>query len=116
LFKGDLSDQLSHFALTLAKLGCLEASLHPPKSWKSAFDILERFIDTIKGTQKKVIFLDELPWFDTPKSKFLMAFQNFWNSYCTKRTDIICIICGSAASWMIKKILKSKGGVTQSCF
>ncbi|MCB0854849.1 MAG: ATP-binding protein, partial [Bacteroidetes bacterium] len=52
-----------------------------------------------------------LPWFDTPRSKFLMAFENFWNAYCTKRNDIICVICGSAASWMIKKILKNKGGL-----
>lgn len=65
----------------------------------------------MKGQQKKVIFLDELPWFDTPRSKFLTAFENFWNAYCTKRRDIVCVICGSAASWMIKKVLKNKGGL-----
>jgi len=111
LYKGEMSDQLTHFASTLIKYGWQEASLHPPKSWKSAFDMLERFINSIKGNQKKVIFLDELPWLDTPKSKFLMSFQNFWNAYCTKRNDIVCVICGSAASWMIKKVLKSKGGL-----
>ena len=73
--------------------------------------MLERFIDAVKGHGKKVIFLDELPWFDTPRSKFIMAFENFWNAYCTKRSDIVCVICGSAASWMIKKILKNKGGL-----
>jgi len=40
-----------------------------------------------------------------------MAFESFWNAYCTKRKDIICVICGSAASWMIKKVLKNKGGL-----
>jgi len=107
----DMKDQLAHFAATLAKYGWQEASLHPPSSWKAAFDLLERFISSMKGQQKKVIFLDELPWFDTPKSKFLAAFENFWNSYCTKRSDVLCVICGSAASWMIKKILKNKGGL-----
>lgn len=111
LHNGEMADQLKHFASTLAKYGWPEASLYPPASWKAAFDLLERFIDSMKDHRKKVIFLDELPWFDTPKSKFLMAFENFWNAYCTKRSDIICIICGSAASWMIKKILKSKGGL-----
>lgn len=111
LHEGNLHDQLKHFADTLAKYGWTEAALHTPDSWKAAFDMLERFISSLKGNGKKVIFLDELPWFDTPKSKFLSAFENFWNAYCTKRTDIVCVICGSAASWMIKKILKNKGGL-----
>ena len=111
LHKGDLSDQLAHFASTLTKHGWQEAGDHPPSSWTQAFDLLERFLDTSKGKQKKVIFLDELPWFDTPRSKFLMAFENFWNAYCTRRDDIVCVVCGSAASWMIKKVLKSKGGL-----
>ena len=106
-----MSVQLGHFASTLAKYGWQEAAIHTPKSWKLAFDMLERYINTMKDRRKKVIFLDELPWLDTPKSKFLMAFENFWNAYCTKRNDIVCIICGSAASWMIKKILKNKGGL-----
>ena len=103
LHNGEMVDQLAHFASTLAKHGWQEASLHPPDSWKQAFDMLERFIGSMKDQQKKVVFLDELPWFDTPKSKFLMAFESFWNAYCTKRSDIVCVICGSAASWMIKK-------------
>lgn len=111
LHNADMKEQLAHFASTLAKHGWLEAGFHTPASWQVAFDMLERFIDSMPGQQKKVIFLDELPWFDTPRSKFLVAFENFWNSYCTKRSDIICVICGSAASWMIKKILKNKGGL-----
>lgn len=111
LHAGELKDQLTHFASTLAKYGWQEAALHPPSSWKQAFDLLERYIESINDRQKKVIFLDELPWFDTPKSKFLMAFESFWNAYCTRRSDIVCVICGSAASWMIKKVLKNKGGL-----
>ncbi|MEM7374207.1 MAG: ATP-binding protein [Bacteroidota bacterium] len=111
LHNGNMEDQLKHFASTLAKYGWSEAAIHQPLSWKTAFDMLERFIDSMKDQKKKVIFLDELPWFDTPRAKFLMAFENFWNSYCSKRHDIVCVICGSAASWMIKKVLKSKGGL-----
>jgi len=111
LHNGDLKEQLAHFYSTLAKYGWQEAGIHTLTSWKSAFDMLERFISSKKGKKKKVIFLDELPWFDTPRSKFMMSFESFWNSYCTKRSDIVCVICGSAASWMIKKILKNKGGL-----
>jgi len=111
LYQGEMEDQLSHFNNTLAKHGYYEASVSKPSSWMAAFDRLGLFIDSIKHKRKKVIFIDELPWLDTPRSKFLMAFENFWNSYCSKRRDLIVVICGSAASWMIKKILKNKGGL-----
>lgn len=52
---------------------------------------------------RKVIFLDELPWMDTQKSKFVQALDLFWNKWCTSRSDIILIVCGSAASWMVKE-------------
>lgn len=111
LHNANLKEQLVHFSTTLAKHGWQEAGIHTPTSWQQAFDMLERFISSLSGQGKKVIFLDELPWFDTPKSKFLMAFENFWNAYCTRRSDIVCVICGSAASWIIKKVLKNKGGL-----
>jgi uncharacterized protein len=111
LYKGSMADQLSHFCNTLAKAGYYPASVAKLENWMAAFDLLALFLDSQKAKQKKVIFIDELPWFDTPRSKFLMAFENFWNSYCSKRNDILLVICGSAASWIIQKILKNKGGL-----
>jgi len=110
LHNGTMSDQLLHFRNTLIKAGYRDA-IEVPKTWLSAFYMLENYVDTLKGRKKKVIFLDEMPWMDTPRSKFLMTFENFWNSYCTKRNDLVVVICGSAASWMIKKILNNKGGL-----
>lgn len=110
LHKGNMSDQLAHFKNKLVKLGYKAAKQETVKNWMQVFELLEGYIDTIKTKGKKVIFIDELPWFDTPRSKFLMAFENFWNDYCSKRTDLIVVICGSAAAWMIKKIIKDKGG------
>jgi uncharacterized protein len=111
LHLGDMADQLKHFCNTFVKNGFAPAHIVKPTSWMGAFDLFGLYLDTLVGDQKKVIFIDEVPWFDTPKSKFLMAFENFWNSYCSKRKDILLIICGSAASWIIKKILKNKGGL-----
>ena len=110
LHNGTMKDQLFHFRNTLAKAGYKDA-IEPPKTWLSAFYMLENFVDTLKTDKKKVIFLDEMPWMDTPRSKFLMAFENFWNAWCTNRNDLIVVICGSAASWMIKKILHNNGGL-----
>ena len=111
LYKGDMADQLQHFITALAKQGYYEASLTKPISWFAAFEMLALFIESKKKNKRKIIFIDELPWFDTPRSKFLIAFESFWNSFCSKRKDIFLIACGSAASWMIKKILNNKGGL-----
>lgn len=103
LHQVSLAEQLAHFTQSIRK--------QEPQSWLDAFYLLEQFIQRKKRKGKLVVFLDDLPWFDTPRSRFISAFENFWNSFCTKRTDIICIICGSAASWMIKKIVQNKSGL-----
>ncbi|HOY12910.1 MAG TPA: ATP-binding protein [Saprospiraceae bacterium] len=111
LYNGEMKDQLLHFTKTLAKSGYYPAAVASPNNWFAAFDLLALHIDAQKDNKKKVIFIDELPWFDTPRSKFLTAFESFWNSYCSKRNDLLVVICGSAASWMVNKILKNKGGL-----
>ncbi len=58
-----------------------------------------------------MVFFDELPWIDTPRSKFLTGLEHFWNSWASARRDILLIVCGSAASWMIKNILNNRGGL-----
>jgi len=82
-----------------------------PKTWLQAFQNLKEFIESIKTDVKKVIFLDEIAWFETQKSGFLAALDKFWNQFCSKRTDIILVICGSAASWIINKVINNKGGL-----
>ena len=81
-----------------------------PKSWLEAFSLLKKFLKS-RPEGRKVIFLDELPWMDTPKSGFVPALENFWNGWCSARRDILLVACGSATSWMAKKILRNKGGL-----
>lgn len=59
----------------------------------------------------KVVFMDELPWMDTPRNRFLKAFELFWNSWGCVQTDLKLIVCGSATSWMTDKFLGGKGGL-----
>jgi len=110
LYNGGLKDQLNNFTKELSKSYNYDIE-DTPKTWLDAFTCLEEYLDQVKGTKKKVVFLDEFPWMATSRSKFQMAFENFWNSYCAKRADIIVVICGSAASYMVKKIIKNKGGL-----
>ncbi len=109
LHKGTLPDQLERFHKAMKNFGARPKI--EPNSWFEAFDNLKQFIHKSKSLKKKVIFLDEFPWMATNKSKFLTAFTDFWNSYASQRTDLLFIICGSSASWMINKVLKNKGGL-----
>ena len=78
-----------------------------PKEWQDVFFLLEEYIESLVD-EKKVIFLDEFPWLDTHKSNFLSAFSAFWNDFCTRRRDVVLIVCGSATAYMINKIIKNK--------
>ncbi len=81
-----------------------------PQNWTEAFRLLSKNIEKQKdGT--KVIFIDELPWLDTPKSQFLGALELFWNNWAYYRKDIKLVVCGSATSWMLKKLINSRGGL-----
>lgn len=111
VLEADMTFQLANFSATLNDKQRKKRPLAPPTTWLAAFYQLRAYMDTLKSEQKKVIFLDEIPWFETPRSGFLSALDNFWNQYCTKRTDIILMICGSAASWIIDKVVNSKGGL-----
>ena len=79
-------------------------------NWGDAFSELKRFISHLPQG-KKVIFFDELPWMDSPRSGFLSELESFWNGWASARKDIIFIVCGSSTSWMVKKIIKNKGGL-----
>ena len=79
-------------------------------SWLEAFNELKYIVKSSRK-KKKVIFIDEISWMDTPKSSFLQAFENFWNGWCSARKDVLLIICASATSWIINKVLKDRGGL-----
>ena len=83
----------------------------PPKSWLKAFFMLQVYLESLKPKKKLVVFIDELPWLASGRTDFLSALENFWNSWASKRNDIILIVCGSAASWMISNVVKNRGGL-----
>lgn len=105
---GDLKDQLQNFANKLFEFSGQE--VQAPKSWMQAFTLLKRYLQNQQGEEKKVIFLDELPWIDTHKSKFLGMLGHFWNDWAIYN-NVFLVVCGSAASWMIKNVLNNKGGL-----
>lgn len=80
----------------------------PAPDWFIAFQQLTVLLESSKRA-KKIVFLDELPWLDTAQSNFISALEHFWNSWASARNDIKLVVCGSAAGWMINKLINNRG-------
>lgn len=79
--------------------------------WSDAFEALLQEIKHKDPTKKFIFFIDELPWLASPKSGFLSALDYFWNRHFSRYPNVLLIVCGSAAHWMIKKLIYNKGGL-----
>ena len=108
LAKGNTKEQLFSFAISLRDAGYDDCPI--PKSWLEAFSLLSTYLKN-STDEKKIVFLDELPWMDTARSNFISAFEHFWNGWASARKDIVLIICGSATSWIINKVINDHGGL-----
>lgn len=103
--------QLKNFVQEFARVFNLPESYKPPSNWFEAFAQLRKEIEGIKEARRIVLFFDELPWLATPRSGFLQDLDHFWNRYMSEDHRVILIVCGSAASWMIRNIVRNKGGL-----
>lgn len=108
IYQGTKAEQIAFFTKQLRDYSGIP---YPQAdNWFDAFDQLKHYIGSIKK-DKVVVFIDELPWLDTPKSGFLKALELFWNSWAADQAKIKFIVCGSATTWMISHIFGSKGGL-----
>lgn len=107
--KGLLRLQLEHFYYSLHTQGMAECKI--PENWLEAFALLEQFLQQIDDGRRQLVFLDELPWLDTPRSGFITAFEAFWNTWACHRKNLMVIVCGSANSWIQDKLINSHGGL-----
>ena len=106
-----LKDQLTNFCNVLNERLKTPAPVTVPSNWTQAFQKLKNYAEPLLKKRKCVIFLDEFPWLSSNRSGFLPAFEYFWNSWGTKQDNLVLAICGSAASWMIKKVVRNRGGL-----
>lgn len=110
MYGASLSQQLANFGTALNKAMQRDAS--PPASWVEAFEALSSWLGKQrKRPGKRVLFFDELPWLASRRSGFLSAFEHFWNSWASRRDDLVVVVCGSAASWMLQHVLNQRGGL-----
>lgn len=107
--KNAVKKQLKHFYNSLLLCGAQKSKC--PADWLDAFFMLEKFLESIDDGSKQLVFLDELPWMDTPRSGFLSAFEAFWNTWACHRDNIMVIVCGSANSWILDNMINNHGGL-----
>ena len=111
-------EQLENFSIALNLHNKFLVPLKRPTTWLEAFHQLILYLEKKseinnnrnEEAPKSVIFFDEMPWLATHRSGFLNAFGFFWNSWAVKN-KVVIVICGSAASWMIQKVVHNKGGL-----
>ncbi len=108
---GRTREQLFQFAYEFSRQFNDGNQISPPKDWGAAFNLLNEAIEKSDKDKKIILFFDEVPWIASPKSRFLIMLEHFWNRYLSRNKNVILIICGSAASWIMKNIINNKGGL-----
>lgn len=108
---GSYREQINNFCMAIVQ--GFNVDYRECENW---MEVMRYLADTITNdvnykNRKKVLFIDEMPWMDTPKSDFLMSIEWFWNAYASARTDIFLIVCGSATTWITSNILRNRGGL-----
>lgn len=109
--EGSTAEQLSQFAYEFSRQFNEGERIPPPKNWAQALNLLHEAIEKVEQGRKIILFFDEVPWLASPRSKFLNALEHFWNRYISRNKNVILIICGSSASWIIRNIINNKGGL-----
>ncbi len=108
IYDSNTSEMLTLFNIQLMKYSGKNWPM--PKNWIQAFNQLESYLSSLRK-KKVIVFIDELPWLDTPRSRFIRALEYFWNSWGDSQPKLKFIVCGSATTWMVDKLLGDKGGL-----
>ena len=109
LANSEMEMQLHSFNSSLNNYGKINYT--KAKTWFDSFEQLKHLLSHSRKKEKKVVFIDEMPWLDTPRSNFLAALEHFWNGWASGQKDILLIVCGSITSWIVEKLLDNHGGL-----
>lgn len=108
---GSMQEQLAEFSRSFALAFPSYPATFKLPNWRNAFELLTAQLKQLPITKKITVFFDEVPWLSTPRSAFLQALDFFWNREWSQMSNLKVIVCGSAASWIIKNLIYAKGGL-----
>lgn len=111
-----LEVQLRTFTESYSQVYLNSKHCPPFESWHSAFqtitsEIQRRNTSDQPAVKKHVLFFDELAWLANNDGTLLSELDHFWNTKWSTMKNVRLIVCGSAASWMIRNIINAKGGL-----
>ncbi len=110
--EGTKEEQLNNFFEEYLKRTKGTKEKQSPLTWQDAFRYLIKYLNALPIKKlKHVVFIDEMPWLDNPKSNFIAALEYFWNQHVSNMDNILLIACGSASSWIKKKLINARGGL-----
>jgi uncharacterized protein len=111
-YETETATQINNFYVELKRVWTLGEAAKTPQNWSEAFHLLTDYLLTFKGKPEKiVVFIDELPWLDRTGADFVSALAYFWNQHGSRMNNLILMTCGSAASWILRKLLNDVGGL-----
>lgn len=89
-------------------------SIEKPANWEEAFLALKQKVDDLRaGTGTVVLFFDELPWLCSANSRFFENLDQAWNGCFEPAGNVKVIVCGSAATWMLRKVIRARAGLSR---
>jgi hypothetical protein len=111
---GSAAVQLRRFREALEPVFVGGVLLPDFRSWNDALSYLTGLVEARAAThpeQPIVLFFDELPWLAAPRSRLLESLDYYWNRKLSRVPNVKLVVCGSAASWMLRRIVLAKGGL-----
>lgn len=105
---GDKEDQLVSFNIALKESGYEGKRV---TDWYGAFEALKEVVKKFPQNRPAIIFIDELPCLDTPRSGLVKALDLFWNGWANRQSNVKLIVCGSATTWIVDNIIDNHGGL-----
>lgn len=105
---GDKEDQLVSFNIALKESGYEGKRV---TDWYGAFEALKEVVKKVPQNRSAIIFIDELPCLDTPRSGLVKALDLFWNGWANRQSNVKLIVCGSATTWIVDNIIDNHGGL-----
>lgn len=111
---GPMAVQLGHFQREVERVFFANARIPTLSTWEEAFELLASQLEAKAQRTPKanfVVFLDELPWLSTRRSRLIPALDHSWNTRLSRLRSLTLVLCGSAASFMLDKLIHAKGGL-----
>ena len=92
-------EQLKNFFYTLRRYD--KTATEMPHDWLDAFEMLITYLASLVKVERKVVFLDELPWMDTANSGFVSALEHFWNGWASSKYVLWHCTKWSHSWWLV---------------